>query len=172
MSEERKGDLVPVPNNSPLVPTGPQRYNIFQEDGDSADFWTTLNPDIPEQAFYLQEAMSGEAEDINKWINKVFNTTHVLTHPFQKVNADDGLIISGLRCVMIGPDGKMTAFTGTGARRSMRRLAVMAGEPPWIPFLPIEVTQLDLDNAKRMHVLRIPKGFDLAKFKSTAKKKK
>jgi hypothetical protein len=160
MSE--KNELVPVPEAQALVTSNANPLNPFVTDARQAAFWTSLPIATQEGKFMAQEAMSGEVESMDRWLNRVFIAEHALSHPFTKVDPESGEEFNGIRVVLISPAGDMVAFCSAGATRCLRRLAMMYGPPPWNRGLPLECGQIPLGDKKRTYTLKVPRDFNPA----------
>lgn len=162
MSEPLKNDaateiepgtaMVPHKDNELALGIGPQG---------PPRFWTSLDPNKPEDAWMFQELMTDRGESIDKWIGKTFVAVHCLRHRCQKVDEESGELVDLIRTVLIADNGDTCAWFGGKATQCLMSICSMPliGSPPWKPALPLEVTQVSFAGKKRMHLLKVPKEF-------------
>ena len=160
----------PEGTSSNLVPFQQQNpYALLDLERATVPYLTTLDTSDPEQAFYLQECLEGEADDFAAWINREFPAQHVTFHTWEEKDRETGEVFQGVYCKLLSPDGKILGFTSQRAIRAMRMIANLAqiGPPPWDPPLPIECRQVEYKNGQRGFTLRV--SADTIRSRSVAK---
>lgn len=108
----------------------------------------TFDPKTPDGARMLLAATLENLPSIKSEVNKDILISHIYSNPASRTNEHDGSLEEWRRIVLLGPDGKGFTCGSAGIGKSLGIIALVRGNPPWIPPVRCRVVMEDISGGK------------------------
>lgn len=145
-----------------LAEMRPLQHNTLEQvipQGQRLAFWANWDTsDLRGKAMVTQ--CFGDADlPVSKVLGQTIYVTHLLVHPVQIVQPDDGEIVDATRVVLVLKDGQTVAAVSGGIVKSVQLICMLCGQGPWEDGLPLVVKQVETRSGRRTYNLQLdPKG--------------
>lgn len=101
----------------------------------------------------MAKATGPNVLDRKRFASEAFPLSQYYVHAVKMRNIQTGRVDSGIRCVLIAPDGQMTAVVSQGVARDLALLIHAHGIGPYDP--PIEVFLVEVKTRAGFHTIRL-----------------
>lgn len=108
----------------------------------------TFDPKTPEGARMLIAATLGELPKIKEAINTDIYVAHIYSNPAHRTNEQTGELDEWRRIVLLDDKGRGFTCGSAGIGKSLGIIALVRGNPPWIPPVKCRVRAEDISGGK------------------------
>lgn len=109
---------------------------------------SSFDVSTPEGKIGLFNAIQGESQKAEKWINTELEVVHVVCHGAE-FEGEDGELVNQTRTVLVLKGGEQIGFVSQGIVKAIHMIAFAFGPPPWPQGLKCRLSQEDLGNGRR-----------------------
>lgn len=108
----------------------------------------TFDPKTPDGARMLLASTLENLPSIKTMVNSDILISHIYSNPASRTNADDGSLEEWRRIVLLDQHGKGFTCGSAGIGKSLGIIALVRGNPPWIPPVRCRVVMEDISGGK------------------------
>jgi len=137
--EEQKAvnPLVPMQNGAVTHFRIP---HLWWEEADESELMTTYDLHNKEQRRKMLVAFGSNCHVGKDRVNTIIDAVHVVAHPYQSVDRENGEVDERVRIVIVEEDGNCVQFSSRTIAQWLSRLSKHVRPLPWIPPMKLKLT--------------------------------
>lgn len=132
-------ELIPITDGNLCLNGGTDRY-------------ISMNPDTPQAAASLYNALNNNTGSVSDLINKTVTLYDVLMEPTEFPDHTSGEIIKAVRTVLIVDDGASFGTISNGIVRSLRNLSAVFGTLHFEDGIKIKIEQIETKKGRTYNI--------------------